>query len=613
MTINKRLSDLRSEMSRHDIDIYVVPTCDFHGSEYIGDYFKTREFISGFTGSAGTAVITKNKAYLWTDGRYFVQAESQLNDSYKLMKQGENGVPTAVQFIEEYNRETIEKNKESCNQLSTEKSKENWGTTVGFDGRTIPSDLAEHIEKLPNINVVCDLDLIGDIWKDRPEISHESVWILQEQYAGESLKEKIKKIQKEIVANDCDILVDTCLENIAWTLNLRGNDVKCTPVFLSFLTITGDNVTLYIQKQSLTAGTESYLKENKVNIKDYFEIYNDLKQLKDKKVWLDKSSANYRIIETLKNNNRIYNRMSPALTMKAIKNSTEIKNTRKAHLLDEIAMTKFIYWLKHNVGKEPMDEVMLGEKLEYFRTKAESYVEPSFEPIVGYNDHGAIVHYSATEETNYTITDKGLVLIDSGGHYLEGTTDITRTISLGEVSDKMKRMYTAVLKGHLALGDAVFKKGSSGVTLDILARKPLWDLGLDYNHGTGHGVGYLLSVHEPPNGIRYRILNNPQLNPEMKAGMITSNEPGIYLENEFGIRIENLILCKEKESNEFGEFLCFETLTLVPYDIELIDETMLTEKEKELIFEYNRRITDALQPYLTGEENKWLETLNEKH
>ena len=339
-------------------------------------------------------------------------------------------------------------------------------------------------------------------------------------------------------------------------------------------------------------------------MRPYEDIYRRLSEIKNKKVWLDFSSANFKIVNLLKQENEIYNHFSPALTMKAIKNDTEITNMKKAHLLDGIAMTKFIFWLKSNVGKIPMDEMMLGDKLEHFRGMAKSYVGPSFAPIVGYQDHGAIVHYSATKESCYDVLPEGIVLIDSGGHYLEGTTDITRTITLGTVTDKMRKMYTAVLKGHLNLAVAVFKEGCSGVSLDLLARKPLWDMGMDYNHGTGHGVGYLLSVHEPPNAIRYRILNNPALNVSLLPGMITSNEPGVYLENQFGIRIENLILCQE--SKKYKDFLQFETLTLVPYDRELIDEEMLSETEKELLNQYNRRVYEALEIYLTEDEKEWL-------
>lgn len=586
--ISKRLSRLREKMERQGIDIYIVPTCDFHGSEYVGDFFKTREYISGFTGSAGTVVITDEEACLWTDGRYFVQAEMQLPKEYNLMKEGEKNTPSMREYIASY--------------IAGKENK----ITIGFDGRCMTTEMQENICQFQDVEVVCDIDLAGDIWKDRPEMSCNPVWRLEECYAGVPLAEKITDIREEMVSKDCDILIETALEDIAWTLNLRGDDIECTPVFLSFLIIEEEEVTLFVQKNSIDSTIESYLTRNKINIKEYSEIYQAVHTIEHKKVWVDFTSANYRIVSILKENNEIYNGFSPALTMKSIKNDTEIKNMKKAHLRDGVAMTKFIYWLKTNAGKIPMDEMMLGEKLEYFRSMAESYIGPSFAPIVGYKEHGAIVHYSATKESNYEVKGENIVLIDSGGHYLEGTTDITRTISLGAVTDKMRKMYTAVLKGHLNLAAAVFRAGCSGVSLDYLARKPLWDMGMDYNHGTGHGVGYLLSVHEPPNAIRYRILENQALNVPLQPGMITSNEPGVYLENEFGIRIENLILCKEKESNSFGDFLQFETLTLVPYDKKLINTEMLSDDEKELLQKYHHRVYEELSSYLSEDEKAWL-------
>lgn len=582
MKVDEKLGLLRKEMMRCGIDTYIVPTCDFHGSEVIGEYFKTREFMTGFSGSAGTAVINMDSAYLWTDGRYFLQAQEQLQDTeVVLMKSGEKGVPTIKEFLKEHSK------------------------NIGFDGRMMSSDEAEGYQAL-GLNICSNIDLVGDFWGDRPELSHEKIWVLEEQYAGKNAAEKISLIRERMEKESADVLLLTALDDVAWTLNLRGNDVKCSPVFMSFMLITKEHVQLYVNKAALDQRVSGYLEKNNVIIKRYQDIYGDVEKIENKVIWVDKSSANFSIIKSIAGSNRMIDKLSPALLLKAIKNKIEIKNEKKAHILDGVAMTKFIYWLKKNAGKQYMDELLLGEKLEAFRTMAESYIEPSFEPIVGYKDHGAIVHYSATEETNYEITDENIVLIDSGGHYLEGTTDITRTISLGNVTDKMKKMYTSVLKGHLNLSAAVFKKGCSGVSLDYLARKPLWDMGMDYNHGTGHGVGYLLNVHEAPNGIRYRILENPELNPVMEPGMITSNEPGVYLEGEFGIRIENLILCSEKESNEYGDFLCFENLTLVPYDMELIDMSLLNEEEKKLLINYHQTVYETLSPYLEDEVKDWL-------
>lgn len=588
MKISERLKLLRSEMSRHNIDTYIVPTCDFHGSEYVGEYFKTRQYISGFAGSAGTAVIIQDEALLWTDGRYFLQAQEQLNGSgFDLMKSGEPGIPAIKEYLQ---------------------SKMKKGGNLGFDGRMMIASEAEDYASIKGININSDVDLIGNIWTDRPALSCTPVWELKTEFAGESYYEKIIRIRMEMSKEDAEVLLVTSLEEIAWILNLRGNDIACTPVFMAYMIITKMDSILFVQNQALSDEIKEKLENYGVTLREYDEVYVALEEIDNATVWLDKETANYNIIKSISDKNHIINQFTPALTMKAVKNKVEISNMKQAHLLDGIAMTKFIYWLKTNVGKIPMTEMSLGEKLEEFRGMAESYLGPSFSPIVGYNEHGAIVHYSATKETDSEIKPEGMVLIDSGGHYLEGTTDITRTISLREVSNKMKEMYTAVLKGNLNLAAAVFKEGCCGVSIDYLARKPLWEKGLDYNHGTGHGVGYLLNVHEPPNSIRYRVLPNNQLNIALKPGMITSNEPGVYLEGEFGIRIENLILCVEKKTNEYGKFLGFEPLTLVPFDKKLIIVDEMTEEEQKFLKQYNNRVYETLSPYLSDEEKKWLKS-----
>lgn len=586
MKINERLESLRNIMSRHNIDVYIVPTCDFHGSEYIGDHFKTREFISGFTGSAGTAVITMDEALLWTDGRYFLQAEEQLkNSEFILMKSGEPDVPTIKEYLTK---------------------KVAGGSIIGFDGRMMAASEAEDISSISKADICSNIDLINEIWTDRPEISCSSVWRLSEEYAGISYVKKISRIRKEMSKEKKDVLLLTSLDEIAWVLNLRGDDVKCNPVFMAFMIITKKETILFTRKKAFCQEILDELGDNDVIIKDYYQIYDFLKGVQNKKIWLDKKSANFNIIHAIDDTNQITDQFTPALQMKAVKNAVEIKNMKKAHLLDGIAMTKFIYWLKKNVGHIPMTEVSLGEKLEKFRGRAKSYMGPSFEPIVGYRDHGAIVHYSASLDTDYELKPENIVLIDSGGQYLEGTTDVTRTISLGRVSDKMKEMYTAVLRGNLNLSAAVFKEGCSGVALDYLARKPLWEKGLDYNHGTGHGVGYLLNVHELPNAFRYRIMDNPQLNPVLKPGMITSDEPGVYLENEFGIRIENLILCVKKKSGMYGNFFGFEPLTFIPFDTELINIDEMTIEEQNILQQYHSLVYKKVSPYLEKEEKEWL-------
>lgn len=585
MNINNKLELLREEMSRHDIDTYIVPTCDFHGSEEIGDFFQTRKFMSGFSGSAGTLVVTKNEALLWTDGRYFVQAKEQLSGTeIRLMKSGEKDVLTILEYLKKHSK------------------------NIGFDGRMMSAHEAEKYRAL-GVKINSNIDLVGNIWKDRPEISCEKVWILEEQYAGKTVGEKIIEIREQMKEEGAEVLLITALDETAWILNLRGNDIKCSPVFMSFMLLTMKKSIVFCRKEALGASIVEYLKSNDIEIKEYEDVYDFVENIRESRIWLDKSTANDKIINVIHNSNTVMDKLSPALKLKSVKNQTEINNIKRAHVLDGIAMTKFIYWLKNNVGKEYMDELLLERKLEEFRSLAESYIEPSFPPIVGYREHGAIVHYSATEKTNYCITDESMVLIDSGGHYLEGTTDITRTVSLGNVTNKMKKMYTSVLRGHLNLSAAVFKKGCTGVSLDYIARKPLWDMGMDYNHGTGHGVGYLLNVHEPPNALRYRILENSELNAVFEPGMVTSNEPGVYLEGEFGIRIENLILCQEKETNEYGEFLEFETLTYAPYDIDLIDEDLMSAEEIKLLHDYHKKVYEKISPYLDSQEKKWLQKI----
>jgi Xaa-Pro aminopeptidase len=586
MTINEKLESLRNHMSRHGIDAYIVPTCDFHGSEYIGDYFKTREFISGFTGSSGTAVITMDKAGLWTDGRYFLQAQEQLkNSEFVLMKSGQPNVPTIKEYL---------------------KKKMKRGNTAGFDGRMMQAAMAEDISSISKINIEGNVDLVGEIWEDRPALEKRPVWILEEKYSGMSYEKKIRYARTQMKKEGAEVLLLTSLDEIAWLLNLRGDDIKCNPVFLSFMIITKTESTLFAQKEAFSEEIKEKLRCDAIVLRDYNDIYKSVREIKKKAIWLDKQSANFNIVNSIDAGNEIINRFTPVLQRKAVKNAVEIKNIQKAHLLDGVAMTKFIYWLKKNVGKVSMTEISLGKKLEEFRGRAESYIGPSFEPIVAYKEHGAIVHYSAVPDTDYEIMAENIVLIDSGGQYLEGTTDITRTISLGKVSSKMKEMYTAVLRGNLNLASAVFKEGCSGVALDYIARKPLWDKGLDYNHGTGHGVGYLLNVHELPNAFRYKIMENPQLNPVLKSGMITSDEPGVYLEGEFGIRIENLLVCVKKSTGDYGDFLAFQPLTFVPLDRELINTDEMTVEEQKLLNQYHSLVYRKIAPFLEEDERRWL-------
>ena len=546
MKITERLNVLRELMKEKKIDAYLVPTDDFHGSEYVGDYFKCRKYITGFTGSAGTAVIMQDMAGLWTDGRYFIQAADQLRGStIELFRSGEPGVPTVHQFL----AEKLEKS--MC---------------LGFDGRTVSAKEAEELEKLleeKNITFAVNEDLIGEIWRERPALSCEPVMELDVKWAGESRKDKIAGIREQMKAKKANIFILTSLDDIAWLLNIRGNDIHCCPVVLSYLIMTDTEVRLYANAAAFSEEICTNLADDGVKIYPYEDVYSYVQTIsEDKKILLSKDSVNSRLVSNIPCNVTIVDEPNLTLLPKAVKNQTEMDNERTAHIKDGVAVTKFIRWMKTNVAKERITELGAAEKLYQFRSEQEHFIGDSFDPIIAYGKHAAIVHYSATEETDIPLEARGMVLADTGGHYLEGTTDITRTIVLGTVTEKEKKYFTAVLRGNLNLAAAKFKYGCTGLNLDYLARGPLWELGEDYNHGTGHGVGYLLNVHEGPNSFRWKNLpGNPA--PVLEEGMITSDEPGYYLENEFGIRHENLVLCKKAEKTPFGQFMCFESLTMV--------------------------------------------------
>ena len=541
MKITERLNVLRELMKEKKIDAYLVPTDDFHGSEYVGDYFKCRKYITGFTGSAGTAVIMQDMAGLWTDGRYFIQAADQLRGStIELFRSGEPGVPTVHQFL----AEKLEKS--MC---------------LGFDGRTVSAKEAEELEKLleeKNITFAVNEDLIGEIWRERPALSCEPVMELDVKWAGESRKDKIAGIREQMKAKKANIFILTSLDDIAWLLNIRGNDIHCCPVVLSYLIMTDTEVRLYANAAAFSEEICTNLADDGVKIYPYEDVYSYVQTIsEDKKILLSKDSVNSRLVSNIPCNVTIVDEPNLTLLPKAVKNQTEMDNERTAHIKDGVAVTKFIRWMKTNVAKERITELGAAEKLYQFRSEQEHFIGDSFDPIIAYGKHAAIVHYSATEETDIPLEARGMVLADTGGHYLEGTTDITRTIVLGPVTEKEKKYFTAVLRGNLNLAAAKFKYGCTGLNLDYLARGPLWELGEDYNHGTGHGVGYLLNVHEGPNSFRWKNLpGNPA--PVLEEGMITSDEPGYYLENEFGIRHENLVLCKKAEKTPFGQFMCFE-------------------------------------------------------
>ncbi len=588
--IPERLAALRSLMKEHKVDAYLVPTDDFHCSEYVGEHFKCRKFITGFTGSAGTAVITQTEAGLWTDGRYFIQAAAQLQGTgITLYKMGEEGVPT----IEEYLKTTLTA-----------------GQCLGFDGRTMTAKYGEALEnelKKKEVSIACHLDLVGDIWSDRPALSCEPVWALDLKYAGRPRNEKFAAIRKAMAEKKADYFLLTSLDDIAWLLNLRGNDIACNPVFLSYLVMTQSQIWLFAQEEAFPAEILKALKQDGVTLQPYNSIYTFVTTLPEgSSVLLDGTSANYTLKKSLPAQVRIVEEVNPTLLPKATKNSVEVANMKKAHIRDGVAVTKFIYWLKQNVGKTEITELSAAEKLEEFRSQGEHYIGPSFDPIISYGPHAAIVHYSATPETNVPLQPKGMMLADTGGQYLEGTTDITRTIVLGETTDKEKEYFTRVLRGNLNLAAAKFPYGATGKNLDYLARGPLWEVGADYNHGTGHGVGFLLNVHEGPNSINWKVRPGGKEPCILEEGMVTSDEPGFYVEGEFGIRHENLIVCQKVDKTEFGQFMCFQYLTLVPFDLDAVVPELMSEKERRLLNSYHKTVYEKISPYMNEEEKVWL-------
>ena len=589
MKTSEKLALLRAEMKKRGISAYVVVTDDFHASEYVGTHFKAREFLSGFTGSAGTLVVLPDSAALWTDGRYFLQAAQQLDGSgIELMRMGEPGVPEIADFL----RDHVEEN-----------------GFIGFDSRTVSNAFARTIgEKTreKHIRFAGGEDLVDLVWADRPALSCEPVWTLDVKYAGLTCREKLSMVRGKMEELGADVFVIPALDEVAWLLDLRGGDVLYTPVFLSYLLLGRDQATLCVQKEAVSAEIEVQLKADGVSLAPYDDIYRLVAALPTgTRVLLDGERANYRITQSVPDGAETLDRPSPIQLMKAMKTPAEQENERLAHIKDGVAVTRFLYWLKHAVGKEPITELSAAKKLESLRAEGEHYLEQSFDPILAYGAHGAIVHYEPTEETDISLEPHGLCLADTGAQYLEGTTDITRTVALGLLTDEEKRIYTLVLRGHLQLGAAKFLYGCTGENLDMLARTPLWENGLDYNHGTGHGVGFVLGVHEGPERVHWDV-NRQKRHCVIEEGMIFSNEPGIYLAGKFGVRIENLVVVREAERTEFGRFLKLEPLTLVPYDRDAIDLTMLSSRDVELLNDYHAKVCAAILPYLQGDELNWL-------
>ena len=588
MTVAERLSALRKCMQDKHIDIYIVPTADFHQSEYVGEHFKARAYITGFTGSAGTAVITLHDAKLWTDGRYFLQAAKELEGTgVTLMKMFEPGVPTIEEYLEA--------------ELKS-------GQTLSFDGRVVSvgeGDAYASIAKKNGAKIDYQEDLIDAIWTDRPPLSEEPIWFLEEKYSGESSKSKLSRIRKEMEDAGCDTHIVSTLDDICWTLNIRGNDIDFFPLVLSYAIIKKDSFELYIDERKLDDKLKSILEKVGVTLHPYNAIYEDVKKLPENAtVLIDKAKLNYAIFNNIPASVSIVNKRNPEILMKALKNPVEVENIKKAEIKDSIAHVRFMKWLKENLGKIRITEMSASEKLDEFRAEMGNFIRDSFEPISSYGPHSAIVHYSSSPETDVELKAGSLYLSDTGAGFYEGSTDITRTYALGEVPEKMKEDFTIVAISNLQLASAKFLQGSTGLTLDILARKPFWDRGLNYNHGTGHGVGYLLNIHEGPAGFRYKYRAGET--EEIQEGMVITDEPGLYIEGSHGIRLENELLARKGVQNEYGQFLYFETITLIPFDLDAINPAILDEENKKLLNEYHKRVYEEIAPHLNEEEKAFL-------
>ncbi|HEY8363788.1 MAG TPA: aminopeptidase P family protein [Tissierellaceae bacterium] len=585
MTVNERVKNLRRLMQKRGITAYIVVTSDPHQSEYVADHYKTRVWISGFTGSAGTVVITQDEAILWTDGRYFIQAEKELHGSeYKLFKIGIPGFPSYTEWLKENLKE---------------------GDTIGFDGRVFSQSQVEKLENEfseRNIKFIDEYDLVGELWKDRPSIPKEKAFVLDIKYAGKSVEEKIDEVRKEMEKENADYFVLGSLDDIAWLYNIRGGDVEYNPVVISYAVVSKDKAYLFIDRDKVTGEVEEFLKDNGVEIRGYEDIIDFLKSInKNSKVLLEKERINRWVYKSIPKECKIIDKTNVTTILKGIKNPTEIENQKKAYIKDGVALVKFFHWLDKNVDKIEITEISAEEKLLEFRKEQEGFIEPSFGTISAYMANAAMAHYSASEDSNAVIKPEGLYLVDSGGQYFEGTTDITRTVAVGPVTEEQKRDFTLTLKGHINLASARFPYGSTGSNIDALARYPLWQEGIDYKHGTGHGVGYLLNVHEGP----HRISTIPN-SVVLEKGMVVSIEPGVYKEGKHGIRIENIVVVDEDIKTDSGQFMKFEMLSFVPIDLNCIDVTLLTEKEKEWLNNYHKDVYEKLSPYLNDEERAWL-------
>lgn len=584
-----RINGMKEILKNAGIDFYLVPTADFHNSEYVNEYFKVRKFLSGFTGSNGTLVISQKEVGLWTDGRYFVQAEKELMGSgIVLYRMAEEGVPT----IEEYLDQNVKE-----------------GQTVGFDGRVVDAAFGRKLEKIladRSVTFSYDRDLADSLWTDRPDMPVSDIWVVPEEKCGKTVAEKLADVREVMKKGRAAHLLITKLDDIMWLYNIRANDIDCNPVALSYTFISEETAVIFVQNKALTEVAKAHFEKYEVQVKDYAEMVAFLEQCElNGKVMCACNDINYLLYKLLDKRGEIVDHENPTALLKAMKNAVELENIRKYYLLDSVVLTKFLFWMKKNAGKQPMDEYSVAMKLDHMRSEIEGFLDLSFPTISAYKENAAMAHYSATEEKKKDIEAEGFYLVDSGGQYVGATTDVTRTIALGTVTDEMKKHFSKVASGMLRLADTKFLYGCSGKNIDIMARQPLWECYIDYKHGTGHGIGYILNVHEGPQNIRWRY-NSDMTEALLEEGMIVSDEPGVYIEGSHGIRTENILEIVKEAKNDDGQFMGFRHLTFVPIDLDAIDTKYMEESDVRKLNAYHEEVYKKLEVYFEGEELEML-------
>ncbi len=588
MNVTERIAALRALMAEKGMDAYVVPTADFHQSEYVGEHFKARKYISGFSGSYGTVVITREDGGLWTDGRYFFQAQNELEGSgIRLMKMFVGDTPSITEYL--------------CDSVPE-------GGTVAFDGRVVSMGEGQEYEEAlakKQIRINYSEDLIDVIWEDRPPLSDKPAFFLEEKYSGESTESKLARVRAAMKEQGAGSHIIASLDDICWLLNVRGDDIDFFPLLLSYAVVRQDGAEFYVDESKLNERIFEELKKNQVTVRPYNAIYEEVKKMDPSEtVLIDPMKMNYALYKNIPCT--IVEAANPTILMKAMKNEVELENIRKAHIKDGIAITKFMYWIKNRYDKEKITELSSAKKLTELRRAQEGYIRDSFEPLCAFADHAAMMHYSPSEETDVTLSSGAFFLNDTGGGYYEGSTDITRTFVLGSVDAQMKRYFTAVVRAMMRLSRARFLYGCYGYNLDVLARGPIWDLDLDYQCGTGHGVGYLANVHEPPTGFRWYVVPSKNEHHQLEEGMVITDEPGIYEDGQFGIRIENEFVVRKGVKNKYGQFMYFETITFAPIDLDGIDPEEMSRDEREWLNHYHEQVYEKIGPHLTEEEREWL-------